>query len=352
MEQALFKCEQIPCRGWALYEYSNYLKMAKKLPINSNELNTLRGLACLFLVSFHVVGVDPDSGLRLSQGFLRDLNDAFLYIRMPLFTFLSGYVYAYRPFSGEAKVFLLKKVRRLLLPMLTIGTVFALLQSFVPGTNGSISNWYLLHILPVGHFWFIESLFVVFLVITLLEMFDFFSTVSRFKCVLLFASLLFLSSIVFPYFSITGAIYLFPFFVFGMGIHRYHLVSKKIISRRLLLLSIVITVLFFIYNGLIPLQERRSLFSLVFGFFSCVSLCLLKPNFKLFSWLGMFSYSIYLFHVFFTAGSRILLGILDVDNLSFVFIASLFFGLVGPIAVEKVLLVNKYTRIFFLGKAG
>jgi len=56
------------------------------------RLETLRGLACILLVLYHVVGSDPAQGLMLADGWLRWLNDGLAYLRMPLFTFLSGWI--------------------------------------------------------------------------------------------------------------------------------------------------------------------------------------------------------------------------------------------------------------------
>src|SRR5690606_6901179 len=121
------------------------------------------------LVSVHVVGIDPQAGLRVADGFMRYFNDALAYIRMPLFTFLSGVVYAYRPFGGDAGQFVAGKCRRLLLPMLVVGTLFAVAQTYTPGANDAVENWRLLHILPVAHFWFIEAIFIIFMIMIPLE---------------------------------------------------------------------------------------------------------------------------------------------------------------------------------------
>jgi peptidoglycan/LPS O-acetylase OafA/YrhL len=71
--------------------------MQKKLvPSKRNiPVDTLRGLACILLVAYHVIGVTPESGLRLHDGILKNANELLAYIRMPLFTFLSGFVYAW-----------------------------------------------------------------------------------------------------------------------------------------------------------------------------------------------------------------------------------------------------------------
>jgi fucose 4-O-acetylase-like acetyltransferase len=316
----------------------------------NQQLNTLRGLACIFLVAFHVVGGNSGSGMRLSEGFLREFNDALIYIRMPLFTFLSGFVYAYRPFTENAPLFVLKKSRRLILPMLTVGTIFAVLQSLTPGTNYSVSNWFLLHIIPVGHFWFVESLFFIFLIVVALERLSLFSSSLKFWFVFFVASLFFISPISISYFSISGVIYLFPFFIFGMGVHRYGMLKNTQSFFLFFLVLFIILVFMFVYFNIIPFQDRRSLFSLFVGCLSCLLLYKLRFSNAFIAFVGVFSYSIYLFHVFFTASSRILLNKINVDNIYLVFIFSIFAGLLGPIITEVIFSKNRYSSLWLLGQ--
>jgi len=142
------------------------------LPVNrNNTIDTLRGFACILLVAYHVIGITPEGGLHVQDGVLKDANSLLLYIRMPIFTFLSGFVYAWRPFKSGWKPFVSGKIRRLIVPMLFVGTIFALVQTFTPGTNSAVTDWRFLHLLPVAHYWFIESLFLLFLLIIPLENF-------------------------------------------------------------------------------------------------------------------------------------------------------------------------------------
>jgi fucose 4-O-acetylase-like acetyltransferase len=89
-------------------------------------------------VFYYIIGINQQTGIRIPEGWLRDFNDVLAYIRMPLFTFLSGYVYAFRPFTGHTCQFIKGKARRLLLPMLVEDTLFAIIQSLTPGANGAI----------------------------------------------------------------------------------------------------------------------------------------------------------------------------------------------------------------------
>lgn len=292
------------------------------------KIDTLRGLACIFLVAYHVIGNNPSNGLHIESGFLREINDLLETVRMPLFTFLSGMVYAYRPLSGNWSKFLKGKARRLLIPMLVVGTLFAIIQALVPGTNNKIDNWWLLHIYPVQHFWFVEALFWVFIFIIPLELNRLLN--NRLVTVLIIAAFLALA-VGQPYtklLAFKGFIYLTPFFLFGMSIVRFEISPLPILPSLLGFVGIMAAI-YFLTDGV----YGRSLLGCVIGMFSCYFLLGLKLSSTWLARIGIYSYSIYIFHVFFTAGARIvankLFSVSDEAN----FVIGLVTGIVGPIVV-------------------
>ena len=107
--------------------------------MKDRKLQALRGLACLMLVLYHVVGSDPERGLRVTDGGLRLAVDGLAAVRMPLFALLAGVLYGWRPQASWPA--LADKARRLLIPVVTVGTLFALVQSAVPGTNKQVTDW-------------------------------------------------------------------------------------------------------------------------------------------------------------------------------------------------------------------
>ncbi|WP_414010777.1 acyltransferase family protein [Limnobacter sp.] len=315
------------------------------------RINTLRGLACMLLVAYHVIGSDQTNGLKIADGFYRTISDLLSYLRMPLFTFLSGIVYAYKPCQTNAVNFLQKKARRLLLPMLTVGTVFELLQQFISGDKPVVDSWFLLHIIPVAHYWFVESLFMVFILVTILEKVKFLNNYKTWAIVLFVSAMLYCMPITWPYFSFSGFIYLTPFFLAGMGVQRYNLIT--IPNRPLALVALLPMVALFAltYINILPMWEPRTLPALLIGFAACITLLALGLKSKLLARIGAFSYSIYLFHVFFTAFARILFGKLGMVHVEQIFIVSLTAGIVGPIIIEKILARFSLLGVLFLGKA-
>lgn len=314
------------------------------------KIDTLRGLACVLLIAYHVIGFNAETGLKLSEGALRDINDTLVFIRMPLFTFLSGLVYAFRPFSFGGQSFIYKKIRRLLFPMLSVGTIFALLQAFTPGANSNEIDWLTLHIKPVAHFWFIESLFIVFLFVLICEKLKFFDGFNKFIYVFIFSIVLYISPINSDYFSFSGFIYLLPYFLFGMSLVRFNFSVNISPVLGLGLLFFLIFIITLIFKGMVPYFEQRSLSSLILGCLGCLILLVVGIRFKPLAWIGSYSYSIYLFHVFFTAGTRIILHKLNVYDVEIIFSVALATGLLLPILTEKILEKNYFTNVMFLGR--
>src|SRR6478609_4484880 len=137
------------------------------------SLDTVRGIACVLLVLYHVVGGNSESGLRLGpDSEYQEVNQALAFVRMPLFTFLSGVVYALRPVApGVGRHFAAGKLKRLLLPFICVSVLFAILQKLTPGTNAKL-DWAeipLVVIWPYAHLWFIAALLLVFAVVGTLD---------------------------------------------------------------------------------------------------------------------------------------------------------------------------------------
>lgn len=311
------------------------------------EIDTVRGLACLLLVGYHVVG-ETDTGLQITTGLLRDINDYLAYVRMPLFTFLSGYVYAYRPFRSGAKAFIAGKARRLLIPLLVVGTLFAVVRSAIPGTNSEVDNWYMLHLEPVAHFWFIESLFIIFLAVMLLEYVGWLKNLYRLSIVFLIACLLYLFVFGLHLFSISGSIYLLPYFIAGLACYRFSLIQN--IKLPLIAAAWLVCAVYLVWQNHGELVDTRSLAALMFGISTCV--LLIKPGAKvrLLSYIGIYSYAIYLFHAFFTGASRIALLEFGVDSIVILLVVGCALGVAGPIVVEKFASRNRIANTALLGK--
>lgn len=299
------------------------------------SIDTVRGIACILLVLYHVIGVDKNSGLRLdSSTIFHQINVRLAYVRMPLFTLLSGVVYAYRPMNlDNAGKFMEGKVMRLILPLIFVGSLFTIFQSGMPGTNNPGEATNLIHDLfyPHAHFWFIQALFVVCSIIMVLECTRLLDR--RWLAVMVFAA----SSValVYPphiaFFSVNRAAYLLPFFLIGLIYVRFGFGAAVVCVA----LSI-------------PIARA----DIAVG--AAVGVLLLRSSIS-WAWLaaiGYYSYSIYLFHVFGTAGSRIAWERVGVESLPVLIVSGTVAGILLPIAIHRLFCRSNLLSRAFLGVRG
>ena len=115
----------------------------------------------------------------------------------------------------------------------------------------------------------------------------------------------------------------------------------------LLLTALMLFLLFYgqQYGG-----QRRSLNALIIGTTFCTALLFTNVKSTFLASIGIYSYSIYLFHVFFTAASRIFFRKIGVTDIWWLFILGLVFGLIGPILLDQIASKYNLSRILLLGK--
>lgn len=317
----------------------------------NREIQTLRGIACILVVYFHVIGT-ANTGLKLPpDSIYRMLSDFLIHIRMPLFTFLSGYIYTYRRFSSGALRYVKGKSKRILIPLVFVSVIFATIQALIPGANNSYDEGlWLFFLYPYAHFWFLQSIFTIFMLIALI---DFISKKNN-RAIIAFAFLsvpFFLFSDKFTeLFSFSRTLYLLPFFIFGMLCNIYSVQDIKTSHFKLISVFLVLIMGYHFYQvsiGVAP--DRISLLSLLIG---CLgSTVLVRAGIKntLFIFIGGFSYSIYLYHVFGTAFSRIFLNKIGVDSI----VLNVFFGLLAGVALPIIFHLYikkiKYINLALLG---
>jgi fucose 4-O-acetylase-like acetyltransferase len=289
------------------------------------------------LVTFHTIGADRTSGLRVADDHaLRLLSDVLGYFRMPLFAFLSGVVYALRPIGGDARQFIGAKVRRLLVPMLTVGTLFAVLQANTPGASFHGRDWALLHIQPVAHYWFLESLFLIFMLIVLLERRRWLGSPASFATVWLASAVLFVVDPLPRAFGLQGAVYLLPFVLLGIGCRRFAdgIADSRARHAAAALLCLLAAAAWILSAGL---PAHNSTIALGLGASGCVFLLHARLRIRALAWLGTYSYSIFLFHSIFSAASRVVLTRLFGAPFELLLISGVLAGLALPVVVELAL---------------
>lgn len=98
----------------------------------TRNIDTLRILATFLLVAYHVIGIGAAGGMEVADSSLwRFAADLLVDIRMPLFAFIAGCVYALRPIAlGNIGGFIIGKTRRLVIPGIVAALVFWVLGNF------------------------------------------------------------------------------------------------------------------------------------------------------------------------------------------------------------------------------
>ncbi|MBN1186780.1 MAG: acyltransferase [Bacteroidales bacterium] len=340
-----------------------YFKELKESIFHSKKnlhVETLRGLALILMVMGHVFGNSPYEGMRLADdSFGRYIFFTFQYVRMPLFTAISGYVFSLRPVQSNYSNFfkiIKAKSRRLLFPLVFVGTIQFLFQCYAPGVNNekSLSDIWRIYFFSYSHFWYLQALFAVFIIVGLFDMFNLMNTF--WKWLILFITALILHyAIQFPiFFSFNKAIYLLPFFLLGCGIKRYHhtIVENNLVYFIALMLFIIGIVYqqYAWFNTIEIINGPQSLFAMLTGIFGLVVLFRIKFTSKILVFIGYYSYGVFLLHKFGTASSRIFLDTLHIsDNKPFVFMTGLSLGIAIPIIMELFINRSKKMRLVILG---
>jgi glucan biosynthesis protein C len=285
--------------------------LARSVPRNSATssevlaIDTIRGLAVVLLVAFHVTLTTLDTADKTAglQAMVLTTH-LFDYIRMPLFGFLAGLVYALKPISRATyREFAARKVTRLVIPCVIATTLMFTLQAV--GHVGLAASLPLhaawrIYVYPTYQFWFIQALLVNFAFLALLEDVGALSTVGRFVVVLMASiiALVWLPAPPIALFSIPQAQYLLPFFLLGLGVIRFRaqLLTSTVASASLALLFAGLAIHSTSIGDPAYRLDRGSLLGVAIGCSAGVCTIYWMPRFQLLRLLGGYSFAIFLYH--------------------------------------------------------
>lgn len=331
--------------------------------INKNlSIETLRGIAILLVVLGHVIGSGPSGGMKIDFPHpLRYLYVWIDYIQMPLFTAIAGWVYALKPFSAFSGFgsFTRKKALRLLVPMAAVGTLYFFVQYFMPGTNqkGDLSQLWRIYVFPYTIYWYLPSLFLIFLVQYFIDKKGWMDTLGKWGVLCIIAIVLsrmndaWLLHDVPNVFSFKGALNQLPYFFAGVAAQRF---AVQLYSRSNTRVMYVMAFLgIFLINAVWFSDKLSSLCILLYPLTQIPTLFLLlsisKHN-RFLVWIGGYAYSIYLFHGFGTSGGRILLKMIGVQSVALIFLFASFIAVACSILLDRFFSYFRLSRVLFLGK--
>jgi peptidoglycan/LPS O-acetylase OafA/YrhL len=261
------------------------------------------------------------------------LMNSFDFLRMPLFTVVSGYVYArHRATAGSLRTFLSKKALRLGAPLLFLTAVMIELRRFAYRDPTTFFQALFFH---YQHLWFLQALLLIFLAIAVSDSFARMNTtglvLAGFGAVMVSRS--------FPVtslFSLNGAFYLAPFFLFGVILRTEPALLRSASSLRASF-SIVAVVLLVQQAGMHgeanPL-DRYSLPAALCGCAAAYGLFVICPRVAMLETIGTYSYTIYLWHSISSAALRPFAEQLGLAGEA-EFLLLLATGIALPIAIHK-----------------
>ena len=310
------------------------------------------------MVAGHVIMVHHGVRVGLWDYSYRALVD----VRMPLFTLISGYVYAMVPVAQwQDYLQLMKgKSRRLLLPLITVSTVLYFVRYIVPGLNSNVHDiafWHV-YVFRFEHLWFLQSLFVIFLVVGILDSLGFLASRVRWSTATAVAAIIFVVVHVpteFDVFTVSGALRLLPFFLLGYGLRRHSLFDLRgapAIAATLAFAGAYTLRFLTIFGVYRPDEFVDKAIAVVVGATAVVLIYSARNvlNTRLLAWVGSFSFGIYLLHVFAAAAARKLLEHFGVHADGALFVAGLLMGIAAPIVFQSLFRNAGVVQTFVLGE--
>ncbi|AMR33473.1 hypothetical protein A0256_19630 [Mucilaginibacter sp. PAMC 26640] len=332
--------------------------MSQNRKVEKNTaIETLRGVAIVLMVSGHVIGAKSTDGLKVADDSIwRFFYYTFEYIRMPLFTVISGYIYAYKPLSKFASngQFVSGKLNRLLIPLIVVSTLFYVIQHFTPGVNykNHLTDIRYIYLYPYAHFWFLQGMLVVFLIIMAFENLN---LLSKFIPSIIWLSVFTVIFIAFPYkfnnFSVHKVPFLLTFFTLGLILKRFYTIifHSWILKIAGLIFLCMFSYQLYIFNH--PENIRlNNLLTFFVGSTACILLIGMVWKNDRFIWLGGFSYAIYLFHIFGSVASRVVMAKLSIHNKVVQIIFGIVIGIAFPIVLQLLLGRFKFFSVILFGE--
>lgn len=300
-------------------------------------VDQLKGLACFLVVFGHVIMGIRKAGVS-TPGSMVFVEEYIWTFHVPLFMFLSGYVYRLTggwETKGTRKKFLLHKLLNLGIPYFVFSSIYILINSVISGVNNSsnISDILMLWRTPVAQYWFLYALFFIFVIWSIIP--------GRSLTLNLILTTVCTSVGIIPInlgiFATSIAMSLF--FGLGTAVNIQKIRKWPLKIKNVLIISQVLGAICFL-NILSENAITSRLFS-VLGIVSsiivvslvdkcnCVVKCLLTLN--------RYSFPIYLLHTIFTAGFRIALLKVGVNNYLIHVLLGTIVGIGVPIIGMKII---------------
>ncbi len=311
-------------------------------------VDSAKGIGIIFVVYGHVARGIFESGLPINSKFFKYVDNIIYTFHIPLFFFLAG-LFFFKTLKKGHLYFLKHKICYILYPYLLWSLIQGIIMiKFSKFTNSerSFSELYNILFMPIDQFWFLYSLFFIFLLSSLIyfnEKLIESKVYTYFILFLLIIIFLFQNKIIklpFFWFIFHNIVYFFSGIVFYLFLKKIKKFNLKCWFLIFLILFIIFQYLFNFYFHL-SYETNNYAFSLLVTFISIFfivfSSMLLGKKYSIINYIGILSLEIYILHILATSGTRIILfKIFKINNISIHIICGTLAGLFFPILLYKI----------------
>jgi len=323
--------------GKAAEQAAPTLTKAVRLAVTPN-IHAVRGLACLMIVAFHVIGDDAGEGLRLpdNSGWHYAMK-SIVFLRVPLFIVISGYFYGgHRATRPEFIQFWLKKSRRIALPFACMTIIVWLLRRQMYAEPRSLLDAFM-H--GYGQFWFLEALLVIFAAMSVWDALSRPGSGALLLAALTAVMITQSRDDITQFLSFSDAIRLTPCFLFGILLreHGEWLRQPKAGLFALGAVAIILISQQLAMNGLANEISRTQMPAVLAGMAGAAFLFQRLPRNSFLEIIGAYSYTIFLWHVVIGAAARLVLTKLGVVGTPMLFTLIFIAAVLGPIVLQHML---------------
>ncbi len=282
--------------------------------------------------------------------------DTYIYIfHMPLFMCLSGYLYKkYTEIKSfkDYKKFIKKKLINLGIPYLVFYIAYVLINMiFSSSVNSQKGIQDILNILtnPIAPFWFLYTLFFIFLFIPVIEKI----LKKNNKVIFITLILLHLVNIFFNtnIYAIDKFMEYALYFYIGAIMANHNIEVRNILGNILTFTALALGYSFIKRYDIIN-EKILSIISSVLAVYGMIAFIQLFRKYsdklekvRLNNFISKYTFPIYLMHTTFSAGTRIFLLKVGINNFYIHFTVGLIAGMLGPIVIAKILEKIKYGNV-------
>lgn len=284
---------------------------------------------------------------------------------MPLFLFISGYIYAATQKEIAYKDFIVKKFKRLMIPYFSTSVVIILVKLAFAGilkvdNEVSLKAIYQVFYMPITAGYFLWFLYTLFLIFTFVR---FFKTANQRLLLLVIAVVLRFLPVTVPttfalHFVKDSTIY----FAIGLVVINYRDILERF-NKVTIIVPVALFVIIYLIQSSISSNILISILDVLLGLVGTWSVISLSKsissksnilNINMLIQIGIASYIIYLFHTTFEGFTKALLlrsNLLAAlsDNLEFVLSALIIIsvGIIGPFVLRRLIVRSRWLSYLF-----